>query len=143
MQKTLRVSHISETQKASNGRKYKVVTFIALATLNGRTILTNQKATRVMWEDFEDENKNVFKGDALYSTLQVGDEVLGDIKRVNTTEYDLGGRVCNSFTGIVFEGEDFYSVFNKQLKQNRAVCINEDGALTADIPAKPSLIVEN
>ena len=68
--------------------------------------------------------------------MTIGSYVDGEIKTVPTTEYKLDGRSITTYSGVVFEGENYLTLFNKNLERNGAVVVGEDGELTAEIPVK-------
>ena len=123
----------SKTDK--NGRKGVQISFVEEKSINGRPVYSNKKpCKRILW----DKTENV-QADPLYSlynagNIKIGDLVEGEIRTVRTTKYEISGREVNQYTGVLFEGENIYKTFNSNLKENSAVCIDDDGVLTAEIP---------
>lgn len=143
MENLMKVVSVSETKTASNGRSYKTVQFVSLPkmiTVGGRTVevKSNQKAaTRNLWADFKDEVTNVVqKGDSLFNDIAVGDIVEGKIVTVSTTDYAIGERTVNSWTGVIFSNEDQTKYINSQLKANNASVVE---AVSTAVPVNTSV----
>jgi hypothetical protein len=122
----IRVTHVSEVKTASNERNYKTVRFVSLPktiTVGGKTVevKSNQKeASRNIWADMENPDGTINKGDSLYRDIAVGDVIEGKITSVNTSDYTIGERTVNSWTGVIFSNEDEVKYINSQLKSNNA-----------------------
>ena len=129
-QSILEVASINEGTSQTHGFKFKTVTFTETKVLGNKQIKTNKSAVRNLFPEREIEVNGVltkFKADVLYNDIKKGDLVSGSIHRFNTTSYDIGTRTVNSWTGIVFEGEDAVKIANQNLKSNNAVVITSDG----------------
>lgn len=129
-QSILEVASITEGQSTNHGFKFKTVTFTETKVFGNKQIKTNKSAVRNLFPEREIEVNGVltkFKADVLYNDIKKGDLVSGAIHRFNTSSYDIAGRTVNSWTGIVFEGEDAVKFANSQLKSNNACVITADG----------------
>lgn len=147
MENLLKVTQVSEVKTASNGREYKTVRFVSLPKMimmGGRQveIKSNQKeASRNLWADLENPDGTVNKGDSLYRDIAVNDIVEGNIVSVNTSDYTIGERTVNSWTGVVFSNEDTIKYANSQLKSNNAqVVVAADTTLAKTSVATPAVV---
>ena len=139
---------ISGVQKATTGREFKQIEFaekifIQLPGQSAQEQLTNKPSRkRNVWNAFKDErpgmNNAEFAADPLFASAKLNLSVAGSIETVHTTEYTITrpdgtkGRPAYKLSGVIFEGEDALSIFNKQLARNGACVVNaETGEQTA------------
>lgn len=130
----IQVVSVSEVKTAKNGRPYKTVVFKEMeksTIIGGKniTIKTNSlNRTRNIWGEGHTEDGVLYKADALYNDIKVGDYVEGSFHTLATTPYTIGegesARQVSSYSCVVFSNEDVVSYANRQLKSNDATVIN-------------------
>lgn len=139
-EKMLKVTNIQRKQD-KNGVDYAVVTFNQVKEFAGKAVLSNKSTSRNVRDQSSLPSGAVVKADPLFTAIKAGELTIGsyvdgEIKTVPTTEYKLDGRSITTYSGVVFEGENYLTLFNKNLERNGAVVVGEDGELTAEIPVK-------
>jgi hypothetical protein len=134
----LQINSVDDVQEASNGRKFRKVSFKAITYFGGMKITKNQKAIpRIMWDSFKDETSGkTFQADQLFLDLQSGEQGLGgavegQVVTFNTTPYQIGENQVHTYSCVVFSNENGYKVANNQLKQQKACVVDDEGNRTA------------
>lgn len=140
LRKMLKVTNI-QRKSDKNGVDYAVVTFNQVKEFAGKAVLSNKSTSRNVRDQSSLPSGAVVKADPLFTAIKAGELTIGsyvdgEIKTVPTTEYKLDGRSITTYSGVVFEGENYLTLFNKNLERNGAVVVGEDGELTAEIPVK-------
>lgn len=148
LKQLLKVTHIGETKQTSSGQKYLSVTFKPLILLesSGSEVFSNQKERQRILFGSKDNNK----GDLLFSEIQkgslkIGSIVEGTIQTFNTTPYQPEGyeKEITSTTIVVFSGENGLTIANRNLKQNFASVVDENGNVTnPEALERPTVIKE-
>jgi len=122
-----------ETDKAKDGRQFQKITFRLIKFLGDRPVKTTQTRSRNLWEANRLPDGRVIKADALFGECTPGVLVDGSIETYNTTQYKIGENTVNTWTGVVFRGENGITVANNQLKNQGACVVDEHGQPTANI----------
>ncbi len=121
-----------------NGVEYAVVRFNQITQFGDKTVLSNRSTTRNLQDESILPDGSIIKADPLFTAIKTGEQVVGtfvdgEIKTVNTTEYILNDRSIKSYTGVVFGGENYLTLFNRHLRKMGAIVVNEHGELTEEI----------
>lgn len=132
VQSFLEVQNV-ETDTAKDGRQFQKVTFRLIKFLGDRQVKTTQTRSRNLWEANELPDGRVIKADALFGECTTGMLVDGTIMTYNTTPYKIGENTVNTWTGVVFNGENGITVANNQLKNQGACVVDEHGQPTANV----------
>jgi hypothetical protein len=135
----LRVKTVAPATPASNGNgSYKKTTLEMMVTFEKSTgkwidSPTAKSVTMNLWTAQKRSDGSMSKGHPFYDVIAEGMELVGEVKTLPTTPYDIETngikREARSITVAVFEGEDAIDVANAQLSQRNAcvVKIDEEG----------------
>ena len=147
----LQIQAISEVKEASDGRKYKTVSFQPVSKLvkrEGREIpvLSNVPPTgRNVWEKGPQRaDGTASAGDPLFSTAKVGALVEGSYERRKVQEYEIDGRTVSTYSAIIFGHENVEQYFGKQghplVAEGSATSTSEAEAIEIQAGDEPNLL---
>lgn len=119
MHSFLKVTSVTN-RTASNGRKFQTVSFSPVKYFGTQQIISQEVRTRNIWDKVTLENGDVIKADGFFGQLSVGQLIEGEIMSFNTTPYTIGDNEVNTWTGVIFKGENGLKVANQQLKSKNA-----------------------
>jgi hypothetical protein len=131
MDSLLKVVSIDTIYSERSGANFKKVTFKGVKMLGNREVKTNISGTRNLWPTHEvempDGTKTTIKGDVDYDNINVDDYFDGSVKTFATTPYQVDGRTINQYRCVVFSHENPLVVAAKNLRQNNAAPLDDDG----------------
>jgi len=120
----LKVVSISDLKQNAKGLKYFVIGFRPLTMLpNGLEVFSNQKEkTRTLFAANGEIKADPLYDDIVAGKVKIGALVEGSIYTFSTTQYQPEGftNPVNSYSCVIFKGEDAVKYANRQLKQNYA-----------------------
>lgn len=128
----LQVDSIETKHSEKLACDYKVIKFVEVKFRGNREVLSNVEATRTLWPTHEvtlkDGSKTTIKGDSMYHRINQGDLVDGSVARFDTTPYQIAGsnRKAESWSGVIFSGENPLSVCARNLRQYNASPIDKE-----------------
>lgn len=112
--------------KSDDHIPFKTVTYQEVEMIGNRDVKVPGSAVRNLWPMNYTRKLNgvdtVFRGDADYDTVTIGDFYKGEIMHFKTTPYQFqeGGVFITKWKGVVFKGEDGIIVAARALEQNHA-----------------------
>lgn len=147
MESLLKVESIEVLHSDKTNSDFKRVVFKGVKILGNREVKTNVSGTRNLWPahdvELADGTKKTIKGDVEYDNINVGDLFTGAVSSFTTTPYQVDGRTINQYKCVVFDHEDGMVVAAKNLRQNNAAPLDEDGNAYQLIINQPKVASQN
>jgi hypothetical protein len=127
----LQVQKIETLHSDKANCDFKKVTFKGIQLIGNKEVKTNVQGTRNLWPThtvkLADGSTTEIRGDVDYDNIMLGDLFAGNVHAFQTTPYQLEGRTINQYKCVVFESENPLAVAARNLRQNNAAPLDEEG----------------